>query len=106
MKKWTLVLFITISLILTACDGDPTLDTSSKEAMTSSMQKMMLKLSKKDQRKLQQTVTGIYMAEALANIGKKINSEQLQKKISAKLDGKTAEEIFEMGEDMRKKMKQ
>ncbi len=104
MKKAAIALLITISLLLVACGGDPTLDTSSKETMKLSMQEMMVKLSPEDQKKLQESVTGLYMIEAISSMGKK-DGEQIQKEVGAKLNGKTAKEIFAMAEEVRKKMK-
>lgn len=97
-----LVLAITTILMLSAC-GKPTLDTSSDEAMKESVQKIMADLSKDDQEKFKKTLTGIYMLGALASLGSD-NAEDAKAKINAKLNGKTAEEVFQLADELKQKM--
>lgn len=56
---------ILLSLMLTAC-GEPTLDTSSDEALQQSLKEMTKDLSKKDKKEFQQALTGVYMAMSLS----------------------------------------
>jgi len=99
----TLALGVMITL-LTAC-GEPKLDTSSDEAMKASIQKIMAELSPEEQENFKKTITGIYMLGAMASLGNDVSADQANAKINAKLDGKTAKEVFIMADEIREKMK-
>lgn len=91
---------ILAALLLTAC-GDPKLDTSSDETMKKSMEVIMSELSEEKQKQFQKTVAGIYMAEAFSNLGGKKSKDEMRASVNAKLDGKTAEDLFAMAEEMK-----
>ncbi len=105
--KRILILVVTFFLVLsfTACSSSPTLDTSSQEAMKKSVEKIMAELSQKDQKRFTKALTGIYMYSAFTNMGKIKSGEDLKASVDAKIDGKTAKEIFAIAEDLKKKMK-
>ena len=102
-KPIQLALVASVVFMLAGC-GEPTLDTSSDEAMKESVQEIMADLSEEDQKRFKKTLTGIYMLAALSSMGDG-NSEDAKAKINAKLDGKTAEEVFQFAEEIKKKMK-
>jgi len=97
-----LVLAIATIIMLSGC-WKPTLDTSSDETMKESVQKIMADLSKDDQKRFKETLTGIYMIGALASLGG--DAEDVKEKINAKLNGKTAEEIFQFADELKQEMK-
>lgn len=90
-------------LSLSGC-GDPTIDSSSDEAMKKSVQNIMSELSEDDQKRFMKTIKGIYVIGALAHMGKNTSKEEIKASINEKLDGKTAEDIFVMASEMKKRM--
>lgn len=100
MNKLVKVTLTMATIFMLAGCGKPTLDTSSEEALKASVQEIMADLSKEDQQKFQKSLGGIYMLGALASLGNS-DAEDAAAKINAKLDGKTAEEIFEMADELR-----
>lgn len=98
----TIVFGVMITL-LTAC-GKPKLDTSSDEAMKASIQEIMTELSPKDKQNFEKAITGIYVLGAMASLGKNVSVEQAKENINTKLNGKTAEDIFIMANEIREKM--
>jgi len=103
--KFTLkvVSLIFAALLLTAC-GDPKLDGSSNEAMKKSVQEIMTKLPDEKKEEFKKTLTGIYMLGALASMGSDKSKEEVQAEITAKLDGKTADDVFAMAKEIKEKM--
>jgi len=97
------VSLIFAALLLTAC-GDPKLDGSSDEAMKKSVQKVMAKLPDEKKEEFKKTLTGIYMLGALASMGGDKSKDEVQAAITAKLDGKTADDVFAMAAEIKEKM--
>ncbi|UAA39426.1 hypothetical protein KIH87_03455 [Paraneptunicella aestuarii] len=98
-----LILVSTISF-LTAC-GEATFDSSSDAAKKDSIQAMMEPLSSDDKQKLEEVIKGIYMINVLRNIGNDISKEEMIAQVDEKLNGKTAKEILELGENIKEEMK-
>lgn len=102
MKTLTrFILIITTIFMLVGC-GEPKLDTSSTDAMNQSVEKIMATLSKQDQQRFKQDLVGIYMVAALSSGN--ASSDQVKAEINAKLDGKTAQEVFQMADQLRDEM--
>lgn len=97
-----LVVTITTIFLLSGC-GDPTLDTSSDAALKESVSKIMADLSQDDQERFKKALTGVYMFGALASMGSD-NPEQARAKIDEKLNGKTAEDIFQLADELKQQM--
>ena len=104
MKKFvTTACALTVAILLTAC-GDPKIDGSSDEAMKKSVQAIMESLPDEKKEEFKKTLTGIYMLGGLASLGSNKSKEEVQAEITAKLDGKTADEIFAMAAEIKEKM--
>ncbi len=103
--KYTLkvVSLIFAALLLTAC-GDPKLDGASDETMKKSVQEIMAKLPDDKKEEFKKTLTGIYMLAALASMGGDQSQDEVRATMSAKLDGKTADDIFAMAKEIKEKM--
>jgi len=101
--KW--VFLVAAVTVLTGC-GEPTLDTSSEEAMGQSAKEIMAELSEEEQARFKEAIAGIYMMGAFAMMGGDVSEKELEAEINAKLDGKTADDIFEMVDDLQKEMNQ
>jgi Pyruvate/2-oxoacid:ferredoxin oxidoreductase gamma subunit len=87
-------------LMLTAC-GDPKIDASSDETMAESLQAIVDELPNEKKEQFKEAVTGIYMVGAFASMGSDKSKEEIQAAIAAKLDGKTADEIFAMAAELK-----
>lgn len=85
-------------------EGQPTYDSSSEETQEQSMMAMMANLSKDDRELLKNSFMGIYMTGALLAASGKMSEDQIEKDINEMLNGKTAKEIIEMGEVLKKKI--
>lgn len=92
---------IILSVFLIAC-GEPELDTSSDQAMKESAKEIMSTLSSEDKNRFQKTVTGIYMMAGFAAMGSNVSAEDARAKVNEMLDGKTAEEIFALADEIKK----
>ena len=97
---------VVLALLLTACGDEPKIDGSSKDAMKKSVHKIMEELPDEKKEKFQKTLTGIFMLGALSSMGSNHSEDEIQAKILSKLDGKTADDIFKMGAELKEKMKQ
>lgn len=84
-------------VLLSAC-GEPTYDTSSKDAMNESAKKIMAELNDDDKKKFMQAVQTIYFVGAIIND----KNDETIKKIEEKLNGKTGKEIISLSEDLKK----
>jgi adenylate cyclase len=100
--KYILVVLL-ISLV-TAC-GTPKLDTSTDETIETSAQNIMSELSIEDQERFKKSLVGIYTIGALSSMGSNKSADEIQSSVNAKLNGKTAEEIFKLAEEISQKMK-
>lgn len=96
MKK--LLAVAMLSLFLVGC-GEPKLDMSSEETSKASMKVMKEKLSPEDAKRLDKAATRVVAQAAFLSNGDK---EEMFSLMKAKLDGKTAQEIIEMGEGKAK----
>lgn len=104
--KYTLkvISLIFFTLLLTAC-GDPKLDGSSDEAMKKSVKVIMEELPDEKKKEFKKTLKGIYMLGALANMREGKSKSEVRAIIAAKLDGKTADDVFSMAKEMKEKIK-
>ncbi|MBN2768280.1 MAG: hypothetical protein JXQ68_04200 [Campylobacterales bacterium] len=93
-----------LAIILSGC-GKSTLDTSSEEAMKKSADKIMTELSAEDQERFQRSIVGIYMYAAITSLGNGENQDEVLNKVNTQMDGKTAEEIFALADELQEKMK-
>lgn len=103
MKNLFKLVFVIATIFMLSGCGKPTLDTSSDVAMKNSVQKIMAELSKDDQERFKKSLARIYMLGAIASLGGG-NAEDAKEKINAKLDGKTAEEVFQLAYELKQKM--
>lgn len=96
MKK--LLVVAALSLFLVGC-GEPKIDASSDAAMKESIAAVQKDLSDSDKVKFNKSIMRI-----IAQVGFdfKTTEEEKDKALRAKLDGKTAKEIIEMGENKAK----
>lgn len=103
LKVLSLGLVITL---LTAC-GEPTLDTSSDQAMKTSIQEIMAELPSDEQKRFKETIAGIYMLAIMPYFGNDALADQAKARLDEELDGKNAEEIFtiakKIGENSKNK---
>lgn len=103
-KFWKIFLAAVLAASLAAC-GAPTLDTSSDEALKASTEEMMADLSPEDQQRFKQALAGFLMGGVLQQMGSGKSGEEVANDVMKELDGKTAEEIIAMGDEMKEKMK-
>ncbi|MDF1762211.1 MAG: hypothetical protein P1U57_02280 [Oleibacter sp.] len=102
MKLITEILTIYIlSYFLVGC-GEPTLDTSSKESLKSSLNIMSEKLPKDKAEELRKNVQALVSLYGLKTMVKGQSEQEFIKAISKELDGKTADEIFKLSADIKK----
>ena len=94
----TLALGVVLSL-LTGC-GEPKLDTSSDEAMTASIEKIVAELPLEEQEKFKQAVVGIYLVNAMSSVASGVSADEANTKMNEKLDGKTAKEVFAIANEI------
>ena len=73
--------------------GDPTFDASSDASMGKSAEEIMSKLSPSEQKKFGEAIMSVYMLGSMLNYS--------EAAINAKLDGKTAEDLFDLVEDLK-----
>ncbi|HEK2897795.1 TPA: hypothetical protein SMT94_001932 [Proteus mirabilis] len=93
MKK--LLIVTALSLFLVGCGGDPKLDMTTEDTAKATMTEMRKNLSPEDDAKLQKTLAKISMQAAFVAGNDK---DELKKLLMEKVNGKTAQEIIEMGE--------
>lgn len=103
LPKWLLAISVTLTLLLSGC-SEPTLDTSSKQALSDSGKEIMATLSEEDQERFKETIAGIYMLGAFASLGNDGNMDEIKARIDEKLHGKTAEEIFQIADEIEQQM--
>ena len=103
--KYTLsiTLLMLIALLLTAC-GDPTLDGSSDEAMKKSVQIILEELPDEKKERFKEILSGIYELGTLAYEGSNQSKDEVQAIINSKLEGKTANDIFYMIDEIKEGM--
>ena len=90
---------------LAAC-GEPTLDTSSDQAMKESVQKIMSELPADQKKQFKTTLTAMYTLAIFGRAAQGGTAAEGKALIDKKLNGKTAKEIFAIADEVRKKMKQ
>jgi|GEM_PF-609967 len=97
-KATILALFV---LLLTACGGgEPTLDTSSDEAMEQSYGEMTADLSEEEHQKFDEALGTVYMMGALRHMESGKSEDEVLAQINESVHGKTVAEIRAMGDDM------
>ena len=89
---------IALAFSFIAAKSEPVLDTSSSEAMKRSIESILSFLPPEDQKKFNETITGIYLSHILQLRGKNVSFDQSQFQLNEKLDGKTAQEIFQISD--------
>ena len=103
MKKLlSLILAGLIALTLVSCQK--TLDTSSEEAMKKSAQEISATLSPEKKEQFQNSIKGMYMLAHMAASFSNQSEKEVVAKLNKKLDGKTANEVIEIGQDMKRQM--
>ncbi len=95
---------LAVALSLTAC-GKPTLDTSSDKAIKESVGIITSELSKDDQARFKKALIEIYMIGTLANLGNNKSKDEVKAEINTRIDGKTAEEIIELADELKQRIK-
>lgn len=103
MNRIAIAIMIVFSMVIVVNAGGTTLDPTNDATMTSSMQRMMMELNPETQKKFHESIAAIYMAEALAAMGKK-NNDQIKADVAKKIGGKTAKEIIKLAETLRTNM--
>lgn len=96
MQKLFKVLgLLSLVIMLGACEGEPTFDGSSKEASDKSVKSMIKGMPKEKQKKLMESIAGIYIYAAMQGEKEGKSTEEAYAPINRKLDGMTADEIIE-----------
>lgn len=105
MKNILKVLLIgTVVSFLSGC-GEPTIDASSEETLKASMQEVMAELDQDKKKELEQAVQGIYMVIALSASSNGASQEKIQETVLEQFDGKTADDIFELAEEIKERIR-
>ncbi|MFV0576868.1 MAG: DUF6694 family lipoprotein [Vibrio sp.] len=102
MKKvFSTLCLLATAFLLTAC-GSPKLDGSSNEALDQSITTVMNELPAEKRDEFKKDLMSIYMAEAMSNPSQLASPEAFKATVAKKLDGKSADDIFKMGDDIKK----
>jgi hypothetical protein len=99
-------LFLLTLVLLTACNLDPKIDASSEANLQKSIQKIMKSLPQEEQAQFEESIRLIMFSnvESLSDmVAMGQNTEVMMGGFMAKVDGKSAKEIIQMGNDVRKK---
>lgn len=108
MKTCLKVLIAGLILNVGSAFADTRIDTSSEEAAKASLQKILTELSPEDQKKFKDSIEGIYMLGMLSTMGssktKAESAAMVEKRMMELLDGKTAEDVFEMVREIKRRM--
>ncbi len=104
MKK--IFLLFTVLLCFTACSLEPRIDASSEESMQKSIASVMKELDFEEQEKFQEALkvimfSGVNSLSDLATMGQ--NIEITKGAFQAKIDGKSAKEVINLAEEIRRK---
>ncbi len=100
MKRFVLVLFAAAALLVTGCE--PTIDASSEESVKTSIKQVKESLPEDRQKEFQDAVATVAFSDA--DMGAMMaglqDGESLIDAAKTKLDGKSADEIFAMAEEV------
>ncbi|WP_312686461.1 DUF6694 family lipoprotein [Kosakonia sp.] len=104
MKKFAVAM--TFALILSGCDSQPTIDTSSEASMKTSIQKVRESLPEAKRAAYDDALQVIVLSRLnlkdLMQAGANQNTAQLEEKMKGDLTGKTGEEIIAYADKIRK----
>jgi len=76
-----------------------------EEAMEASIEKIMAELSPDKQKDLLEAFVDIYMLGEMDSFGNEVSASDVKAKTDAKLNGKTAREVFILANEIREKLK-
>ncbi|MDR2031231.1 MAG: hypothetical protein LBP86_03005 [Azoarcus sp.] len=101
---------VAFAVALTACSDETKLDGSSEKAFQKSAQKVMESLPKDKQKKFGEAI-GVVMFAGVGEASAAVLSqgaggalEEVEKKMLEKLNGKTADEVIAMAEELKQKI--
>lgn len=96
MKKTIyLIIVASFAFLLSAC-GAPTIDASSEEAMQESMEEVTKDMTEAEKTEFGMAFMQVSMKVAMGNMS---DPEKAEEALKEALDGKTAEDIIEMGKE-------
>lgn len=104
MKKFLLLVLVCFSV--TACSAGTKIDTSSEESMGKSITAIMEELDPSEQAKFQAALKTVMFGGVANLIGMMAmgqNVEATKADYLAKIDGKTAQDIIQIADNMKKK---
>jgi hypothetical protein len=93
-----------LAAVLAGC-GEPTYDTSSEVAMTRSMEEMTADMSAEERKSFKRDLAGLYIVVGLAAASEGSDAGGPKTKVNEMLNGKNAEEIRTLVDDLKAKMR-
>lgn len=93
MKKTLRYITLSLAISLLAGCGDPTLDTTTEETMTTSINEMTADLPENEREHFATSIVGLYMLAGLSAMQSGQTAEEAIASINDRLHGKTVEEI-------------
>ena len=108
MKRNLRILAIALmALLMVACSGgEPTMDTSTDEAMESSYTQIAESLPDEKRRKFEEALSSVYMEGALTHMDEDLSEDEIMDRINEDVHGKTADEIIAMAENSEERIRE
>lgn len=92
-------------VLLGACQGEPTFDTSSEDAMKASVKAMAADLPEAKKTQFKESIAGIYMIGSLKGSMEGKDDKAVLEAINRQLDGLTVDEIIAQAEKIKDEIK-
>lgn len=106
MKRNLRILAIALmAVFMAACSGgEPTMDTSTDEAMEASYTEIAESLSDDRRQEFEEALSSVYMEGALNHMESDMSEDEIMDRINEDVHGKTADDIISMAEDSEKRI--
>lgn len=105
MKYIVKIITLSFMIFLLAACSEPTLDASSEEAMKESIQVIVDTLPEGKKKEFKEALRGIYMLGAMSSVRTNKSKAEILELVLAKLDGRTADDVFALVEEIKSEMK-
>lgn len=100
-------ILVLAALLVVACgNGEPTLDTSSEEALETSYTQITEEMSDEQRNQFDEALGTVYMLGALQHMNSGLSESEIMDEMNKQVHGRSADEIIAMAEEAEEEVMQ